>query len=190
MQQEQSTTGDAKLATGGIVAPGMGALAGLAGMVGWGMQSHPGDPPRPPAQQAQQPPDATTLPPPEADLTPPPQAAAPEESSGGLPAAFSLFMRDSESEIEAKTPDATSNRGTSPSPARACLLSMQCPASLVHATFALYAKSVWEGCHAAMVSPFQPVEANTVLKHGERPQFFTVKIHCVVCTLYGEGLMC
>lgn len=85
---------DADSAAQDILAPGMGALAGLAGMVGWGKKSHQGDPAqnhsRSASQLSQQLPDPATLTPPEAEFTPPPKAPAAEESLGGFPAAFAL----------------------------------------------------------------------------------------------------
>ena len=140
MQNERSTVEDGNLAAGDVETRGVGALAGLAGMVGWGRQSHPGEagdatqspaqsPAQSPSPQAQQPPNPAELAPPGSQSKTPPPATA-GESLGGFPAAFALFMRDSESEIETKTPEATPIRGTSPDPARACPSFMRCPASL------------------------------------------------------------
>lgn len=86
-----------------VVAPGMGALAGLAGMVGWAKKSHQGGAGhhlRSVSQQSQQLSDTTAQAP--QDMN---EGSTQDEAQNhdGLAAAFSSFMRDETEETDAVT---------------------------------------------------------------------------------------
>jgi hypothetical protein len=127
--------------TGGVVVPGVGALAGLAGMIGWGRNgvpaasAHSKSPSREQndvaadpsdslsaAQPLQQLPGTFNLtgpdlnrPEPSTIKTPSQEAEAGDQALGGFSAAFARFMRESETPPHGGAPDAPLARAPPPS---------------------------------------------------------------------------